>query len=441
MKKNFLNKLAALVLALILVLSLAACTETESSGSSREAGQNAAQNGTQAASQNGSGNGAANGNETETRGASADNSGAGSTEVSDADRALDAADLFTKRDLEQTADLSEAVAYAVSDGSDLRITAAGVYVLTGSAKNVTLYVEAGDEDKVQLVLDGLTVTNDDFPVIYVKNADKVFLTTAEGSENSLAVTGTFRADGTTNTDAVIFSRDDLVFNGLGSLTISSSDNGVACKDGIKVTGGVLSVTAADCALEVKDFFAMYNGDVTLTAKNDGVHAEDDDDDSVGWVYLGGGSLNVTAGDDGIHATTIVQIDGGAVTVSAAEGIEGTWIQFNDGEVTVSASDDGVNAAAKSRSYAVQVEINGGTLTVSMGHGDTDGIDSNGSLLITGGTVSVTAQSAFDWDGTLTWTGGTVYVNGTQVTEITNQFGGMGGFGGQGGWGGGPGGRR
>ena len=135
--------------------------------------------------------------------------------------AIDTAELFTDRDLEQEADLSEAVSYTLSDGNDITITAAGVYVISGSAKNASIIVEALDDDKVQLVLDGVTIENDDFPCIYVKNADKVFVTTTD-SENSLSVTGSFTADGDTNTDAVIFSKDDLVLNGTGTLNIDAS---------------------------------------------------------------------------------------------------------------------------------------------------------------------------------------------------------------------------
>ena len=98
-------------------------------------------------------------------------------------------DMFTKRDLKQTADLADSVDYTVSDGQDIHITAAGVYVLTGAAKEATVFVEAGKDDKVQLVLDGLAVTNSHAPAIYVKSADKVFLTVS--GDSSLAVTGAF----------------------------------------------------------------------------------------------------------------------------------------------------------------------------------------------------------------------------------------------------------
>ena len=431
MKKNDLKKLAVLVLALSLILSLSACALFGAGTETREEAntvQNAGSNEARTPAQN-AGSGSS---------AGENSSGESSTGGSSA---MDASELFSDRDLQQEADLSEAVSYTVSDGSDLSISAAGVYVLSGSAKNVTVCIEAGDEDKVQLVLDGLSVTNDDFPVIYVKNADKVFVTSAEGSENTLSVTGAFLADGSVNTDGVIFSRDDLVFNGLGTLNIGSTDNGISGKDDVKITGGTLNVYAVDHGIEANDSIAVCGGliNVKSTAK-DGLHAENEDDDTEGRICISGGTLNVNAADDGIHAVSIVQIDGGAITVQAAEGVEATWVQINDGELTISASDDGINAGRKSASYTPCVEINGGVITITMGQGDTDGVDSNGDLIITGGTISVTGQSAFDWDSTVTWTGGTITVNGSEISEITSQFGGgMGGHGGQGGFPGGQGG--
>ena len=344
---------------------------------------------------------------------------------------LSAADLFTERDLKQNADLSSAVYYTLEDGQDIAITSEGVYVISGTASNVTITVEAPDTDKVQIVLDGATITNDDSPCIYVKSADKVFVTTTEGSTNTLSVTGTFSADGDTNTDAVIFSRDDLVLNGLGTLNISSTDNGVSCKDVLKITGGVLTVHAQDHALEANDAIAIADGTVTLTAGKDGLHAKNEDDNREGWIYICGGTLNVNAADDGLHAVSVLQIDGGTLNVTAAEGMEATWVQINNGSITIQATDDGINGAKKSSAYTACVEINGGVLTVTMGQGDTDGIDSNGNLTITGGEININAQSPFDYDGILTHTGGTITVNGTRTTQITNPFGG--------GPGGGPGG--
>lgn len=341
-------------------------------------------------------------------------------------------DLFTGRDLEQEADTGEATYYELVSGQDVHITAAGVYVLSGSASGTTVYVEAADSDKVQIVLNGASITNANFPCIYVKEADKVFVTTAKDS--SLTVSGQFTADGDTNTDGAIFSKCDLTLNGTATLTVTSSDNGIVGKDDLKITGGTYVIKAGSKCFEANDSIRVCGGSFTLTAGTDGLHTESDDSDK-GYVYIGGGTFAIKAGDDGIHASSVVQIDGGDININAAEGIEGTYIQINGGTVTIYATDDGINAAQKISGITPTVVINGGTVTVSMGQGDTDCIDSNGNIIINGGTVYCTGNSTFDYDGTGVINGGLVYVNGAQVTSLPNQFGGgMGGWGNPGGWG-------
>lgn len=350
--------------------------------------------------------------------------------------ALDTSDMFTSRDLEQEADLSEAQSFTITDGQTIEITTKGVYVITGTAKNASIIVNAGDEDKVQIVLDGVSITNDSTPCIYVKSADKVFVTTT-GTENTLAVTGTFTADGDTNTDAVIFSKDDLVLNGTGTLTIQSSDNGITSKDDLKITGGTINITCSADALEANDSIRIADGTINIKTNKDALHAENDDDDTVGFVYICGGTLNVQSDDDAVHATTIIQIDGGELNLAAHEGLEATWIQINGGTINIQASDDAINASYKSAKITPVAEFNGGYVTIVMGSGDTDAVDSNGNLVITGGTLDITAQSPFDYDGTCQKTGGTLIVNGTETDTISNQMmGGMGGRGGKGGMGGG-----
>ena len=89
-----------------------------------------------------------------------------------------------------------------------------------------------------------------------------------------------------------------------------------------------------------------------------------------------------------------------------------------------------------KQITIQIEINGGNLDITMAEGDTDALDSNGTLTINGGNINITAQFAFDFDLTASLNGGTVTVNGTQVTSITNSMmEGGGGPGGQGGFGG------
>ncbi len=343
----------------------------------------------------------------------------------------DSEDIFTDRDMEQEADLTDATYMTVADGEDITITEEGIYVISGEAAEVTITVEA-DEAKVQIVLDGVTITNTDALAIYVKSADKVFITTTEGSENNLSVTGTYTADGDTNLDAVIFAKDDITLNGLGTLNITSAQgNGISGKDDIKMTGGTYVITAAEDGIEANDSISICDGTFTITSGKDALHSEYSDDTTVGSVYISGGTFKIEADDDGIQGTTTVTIDGGTFDITAVEGIEGTYVQINGGTIDISASDDGINATSKSTAYEVILEINGGELTIVMGQGDTDALDANGSLYINGGTVDITANSPFDYDVTGELNGGTVIVNGEEVTELTNSMmgGGMGGMGG------------
>ena len=354
---------------------------------------------------------------------------------------LDTSDLFTDRDLEQTADLSEAKVITVADGKTIDITAAGVYVLTGTAEDCTVRVDVDSSDKVQLVLDNVSIENSGSPAIYVVSADKCFITTSEGSTNSLSVTGEFKADGDTNTDAVIFSKDDLVLNGKGTLKISSAKgNGISGKDDLKITGGSYSITSEKDSIEANDSIRISGGSFEISSSKDGLHSENDDDNSVGWIYISGGDFKITSKSDGIQATTFLRIDGGSFDITSAEGLEATYVRISGGEIEISATDDGVNATAKSKSESVFFEMTDGKLKISMGNGDVDAIDVNGSLSVSGGTIDITcpeqgSAESFDYDGSAEFTGGTIIVNGEQQDSIpTPQMmgGGFGGFGGGGG---------
>lgn len=342
---------------------------------------------------------------------------------------IDITNLFSDRDLEQTADVSEATSVTLKNGEDVTIKDEGVYIFSGDVSNVSIIVEAAEDAKVQIVLDGVSISNSDAPAIYVKTADKVFLTTTD-SENTLEVTGTFLADGDTNLDAVIYSKSDLVLNGVGTINIASTTaNGISAKDDLKVTGGTYNLTTKADSIEANDSIVVYDGTINIQTGKDGLHSENEEDTSLGYIYIAGGTFTITAADDAIHGTSIVQIDGGTITILACmEGIEGTYIQINNGNITINSNDDGINASQKS-SYDVVIEVNGGVIDVTMASGDTDGFDANGSIYINGGTISVSGNSAFDADNVAQLNGGDVTVNGTKITEIVQTGPGGGGMGG------------
>ena len=422
MKKTYIARTLAIFLTASVILGGCgsvkgtATTASDTGAVETTVSQNASASG-KAAAGNGSEASAANGDTKAAEGSKGTSSGS-------AGESAAAADIFTERDLQQEADLTNAVTYTVADNQDITINAEGVYVITGTAKECSIIVDADSSEKVQLVLDGVNITNTDTPAIYVKSADKVFVTTTD-STNQLTVTGSFTEDGDTNTDAVIFSKDDLVLNGVGSLTISSTDNGVSGKDDLKITGGTYTVTSTSDAFEANDSISICGGTININSQKDGLHCENDEDDTVGSVYISGGTINIDAAKNGIRATTTLTVDGGALDIDAAEGLESTQVEINDGTINIVAADDGINAGQKSDAYDIVLTINGGNTTINMGQGDTDAIDSNGDLYINGGTIDITAQFAFDFDGVGQMTGGNVTVNGQTVTQLTNSM--MGGF--------------
>ena len=346
-----------------------------------------------------------------------------------------ASELFSKRDLSGDYDASEALAITLTgssaqadsdavqiSGSTVTITAEGTYILTGTLENGSVIVDVSKEEKVQLVLDGVTIHSETFAAVYVRQADKVFITLAEGSTNVLSNGGTFTQIDDSNVDAVIFSRDDLTLNGSGTLQISSpGGHGIVGKDEVTITGGTYQIAAANHAISGKDSIAISGGSFALAAYKDGLHSENDDDDTLGNITITGGEFVIQVYDDAIHATCQLQIDGGSFDITAAEGLEATYIRINDGVIHIQASDDGINAARKSSACVPTVEFNGGTVTIVMSAGDTDGVDSNGNIIVNGGTISVTGNSTFDYDGAAQFNGGTIIVNGTVTNSIPNQM--------------------
>ncbi|MBT3272795.1 MAG: carbohydrate-binding domain-containing protein [Spirochaetales bacterium] len=330
---------------------------------------------------------------------------------------LDRSEMFTERDLEQTADVNEAAMLELSNGENTLIDEEGIYVLSGDYQNAVIIVDADDEAKIQLVLDELIITNENSPAIYVKSADKIFITTKD-SKNSLTVSGTFEKDGDTNLDAVIFSRSDLVINGTGTLEIESAEgNGITSKDDLKITGGNLIVYAHDDGLEANDSIRIYDGNISIEAGADALHSENDEDPLSGYIYIQSGTLDISAADDGIRGNSIIQIDGGIINISTCkEGIEATHIQINGGTLVIYATDDGINATARS-TIDIVIEVYGGDISVTMASGDTDAFDSNGDLFIYGGDIDIAAQSSFDANGTAQLVNGNVTINGTAVAEL------------------------
>ena len=155
--------------------------------------------------------------------------------------------------------------------------------------------------------------------LYIKQADKVFCTLAADTANTLVNAQGFTKEEEDNVDAAVFSKDDLTFNGTGTLKIQSEGNGMTSKDDLAVTGGIYEIASAGHGIEGKESIRIADGTFSITAGKDGIHAEDKDDASKGFIYIADGTFSITSGGDGMDAATVLQADGGSVTVTAGGG--------------------------------------------------------------------------------------------------------------------------
>ena len=242
------------------------------------------------------------------------------------------ADMFTERDLAGTYEESGAVYVTLSDdgitgetdgvainGQTVTITAEGTYIFSGTLSEGQIVVDA-DNAKVQIVFDNVDITCASSAAVYVKSAEKVFVTLAEGSQNTLRNTDEYVAIDDNNIDAVIFAKSDLTLNGTGSLTIVSAEgHGIVSKDDLKITGGTYDITAAGHALSGKDSVRIADGTFILTAEKDGIHAENADDEEKGYIYIADGDFTITSDGDGMDASNIVQIEDGTFDITAGGG--------------------------------------------------------------------------------------------------------------------------
>lgn len=444
-----------------------------------------------------------------------------STSSDDTENQLTADDMFSDRDL--SGEYSECVditlsgsaascpdsSVTVADGS-ITITKAGTYKLSGTFTG-QIIVNAGDSDKVQLVLDNASITKDGSAALYAINADKVFVTTVSGTENTLTSTGEFTSsDNETNVDGAVFSKSDITFNGSGTLNVTcESKHGIVTKDDLKITGGTYNITSASQGLSGKDSVRIAGGNITITSGTDGIHSENADDAEKGYVYISGGTLNITSGkdcidasgtidikdgtltlkagggssektagdstesykgikadgaltisggtlgidtlddaihgntdvtvsggtfdistgDDGIHADNNTVVSGGEINIATCyEGLEGQTVTVSGGKITLTASDDGINAAGGdnqgvgggfgpdsfSADSNAKITITGGEIHVNASG---DGLDSNGDIEISGGTVYVYGPTSggdgsLDYENNAVITGGTVLIAGS-----------------------------
>lgn len=385
---------------------------------------------------------------------------------------------YSKRDLDASYDASSATVITLSGDSasvqgagaqtsaaGVVISSAGTYIVSGELTDGQLMVDAGDDDKVQLVLAGATIHNEDGPAIYVRNADKCFVTLDAGTENSLSDGSSYTLeDDSDEPYATLFSRCDLTLNGSGTLTVD---------------GGIVNVASCNEGYEAEKVY-VNGGDTHIVASDDGVNAsaadlsDDADADAVsstlpnggtpGASGKGGGAATPDAGGrapagarqggqaPGAAAQQGGQAPGAAGVQQGGQAPDAAGAQQGGSAPELPAGDNAggaggatdpgqqggdpvAGAGVGQADSSCLIQINGGYLVVdSVG----DAIDSNGNVEVTGGVLLVSGPTsdgdgAFDYDGSATISGGTVlmvgstgmaqsFTGGTQAFAMTSASG-------------------
>lgn len=243
--------------------------------------------------------------------------------------------VFTNRDLDASYSEADSIAIVLQEdtiscdsntveisGTTATIQKEGTYLLSGTLADGSVIVDADKADKIQLVLNDVSIHSETSAPIYVRQADKVFVTLAAGTQNRLSNGGSFAADGDTNIDSVIFSKDDLTLNGNGALSITSpGGHGIVSKDSLRLTGGSYAMDVSDHGLSGKDEVSIAAGTFDIIAGKDGIHAENSEDADAGTVYLENGTYQINAGGDGISASGSCIIVDGDYTITTGGGSE------------------------------------------------------------------------------------------------------------------------
>ncbi|MBQ4069711.1 MAG: carbohydrate-binding domain-containing protein [Lachnospiraceae bacterium] len=359
------------------------------------------------------------------------------TEVKEVDFFKRDVDMFTERDSRTEYDEARAVTISLNgttstassdsvniSGSTVTITEEATYVISGELTDGMLIVNAPDTAKLQLVFDGVNITSKNSAALYILKADKVFLTLAEGTTNTIANGGSFIPIDDNNIDGAIFSKQDLTINGTGSLKVTSpAGHGIVCKDDLVITGGSYEVNSASNGLDVNDSVRIANASLTIDSGKDTIHCENKDDISKGFVYISGGKIKAESEGDGISAGAYMQIADSNIDLLVGGGSENGTKENSDsfggfmggGRPGEKRPEDIQNTETESDSTSMKglkatsnLIISGGNIIINSAD---DAIHSDSSLDVNGGAFTIASgDDAIHAEETLTITGGNIDIS-------------------------------
>lgn len=250
---------------------------------------------------------------------------------------------------------------------DISIKSAGVYNITGSIDSGMIYVET--KGNVKLILDNVSIKNEDGPCIYISKASNVYI----------ELKGENKLESTTNEElnGAIYSKNDLLLLGDGKLSITSNIDGIVTKDDLQINGGEIVIKASDDGIVGRDSVQIDNGKITIESDGDGIKSTNE---SKGAIKINGGSININSKLDGIQSITNLIINNGDVDIKTANGasVKSTNKKWMNNQTTNSSK--GIKAENS-------IDIYNGNITINS---EDDSIHSNGDIKINGGTISCTS---------------------------------------------------
>ena len=350
------------------------------------------------------------------------------------------------------------------ENNKVTITSAGTYSISGKLDDGQIIVNAGAEEKVYIILNGVDITSSSSAPIYVMNSKKTIISLADNTENNITdgENYVFEDTSTDEPNAAIFSKDDLIFIGNGSLTVNANFNhGIVSKDDLAIQSGNISVNSKNDGIKGRDSINITDGNIVINSKGDGMQANNDEDVTKGYVYISGGTINITAEQDGIQAETQALIANGDINISSGGGSvnsstseSGSWGDWGvsdkmpgegmrpdagmkpaegfDTGMTPPEAPEGVepgmtppedntlttdpttgtgtteeSTSAKAIKAGTNIIIEGGNIDIDSSD---DSIHSNDSLTISGGTMNLSSgDDGIHSDSTLTIDGGNINI--------------------------------
>lgn len=362
-----------------------------------------------------------------------------SVAVADDTSIIDSSGMFSTRDFENGYDESTSAVIQLNgdsatstsnavqiSGSTITIIDEGTYILSGTLNDGMIIVNSEKTDKTQLVLNGVDIHCETSAPIYILQSDKVFITTAMDSTNTLSNGGSFVAIDDNSIDAVVFSKEDLTLNGAGMLVVTSpGGHGVVSKDSLTLTSGYYDINCASHALVGKDNVCVANANISIVSGKDGIHAENADDADLGFVYIQDGMFTIAAQGDGISGSSYVQIEDGCFDIAAGGGSSNAASQTSDSwggfmgggrhrsghsdsfRGGNSADSDTDSTSMKGIKATTSLLINNGEFAINAAD---DAVHSNSTVTINGGTFEIASgDDAFHADETLTINAGNINI--------------------------------